>query len=80
MFQPLGYKNKTMLNYVCKLDKAIYGLKQAPRAWYYWLSAKLLELGFRSSKVDTSLSYLNKNEITMFVIVYVDGIIVASSV
>jgi hypothetical protein len=31
MRQPLGYENKSMPNYVCKLDKALYGIKQAPR-------------------------------------------------
>jgi hypothetical protein len=27
MMQPPGYENKSMPNYVCKLDKALYGLK-----------------------------------------------------
>jgi hypothetical protein len=43
-------------NYICKLDKALYGLKQAPRVWYARLSVKLLQLGFKISKVDNSLS------------------------
>jgi hypothetical protein len=30
MRQPPDYENKSMPNYVCKLDKALYGLKQAP--------------------------------------------------
>ena len=32
MRQPPGYEDKSLPNYVCKLDKALYGLKQAPRA------------------------------------------------
>jgi histone deacetylase 1/2 len=68
-----------MENFVCKLDKALYGLKQAPRAWYAHLSTKLIQLGFRSSKADTSLFYLNKNGVTIFILVYVDDIIVVSS-
>jgi hypothetical protein len=43
-------------NYICKHDKALYGLKQAPRVWYARLSVKLLQLGFKISKVDNSLS------------------------
>jgi hypothetical protein len=51
MEQLLGYEDVTKLGYVCKLDKALYGLKQASRAWYSRLSAKLISLGFCSSKV-----------------------------
>jgi histone deacetylase 1/2 len=79
MRQPPGYTDKSHPNFVCKLDKAIYGLKQAPRAWYARLSAKLIALGFTPSKADTSLFYFNKHGVTVFVLVYVDDIIVASS-
>jgi hypothetical protein len=79
MHQPPGYADKNFPSYVCKLDKALYGLKQAPRAWYSKSSTKLCELGFESSKVDTSLFYFSKPNITMFVLVYVDDIIVARS-
>lgn len=72
-------ESKTQLNYVCKLDKAIYGLKQALRAWYYGLSEKQLHLGFQASKADTSLFVYNKGGVTIFLLVYVDDIIVASS-
>jgi histone deacetylase 1/2 len=79
MRQPPGYEDKTRPHYVCRLDKALYGLKQAPRAWYARLSTKLLTLGFHASKADTSLFYFNKGGITVFVLIYVDDIIVASS-
>jgi histone deacetylase 1/2 len=77
MRQPPGFEQGNGL--VCKLDKALYGLKQAPRAWYSRLSAKLQVLGFTPSKSDTSLFFLAKPAITMFVLVYVDDIIVTSS-
>jgi hypothetical protein len=79
MHQPPGYADKIHPNYVCKLDKALYGLKQAPRAWYVRLCRKLEKLGFIPSKADTSLFYYNKGGHTLFVLVYVDDIIVASS-
>lgn len=79
MRQPPGYVDKTCPNYVCKLDKALYGLKQAPRAWYDRLCGKLEALEFVPSKADTSLFYYNKGGHSLFVLVYVDDIIVASS-
>jgi hypothetical protein len=79
MKQPPGYENKLLPHYVCKLDKAIYGLKQVPRAWYSRLSKKLLQLGFHASKADTSLFFYNKGDVTIFLLVYVDVIIIASS-
>lgn len=79
MRQPPGYESSSSPNFVCKLDKALYRLKQAPRAWYSRLSTKLHNLGFQSSKADTSLFFYSKGGVTLFVLVYVDDIIVASS-
>jgi hypothetical protein len=79
MYQPPGYSDNSHPSYVCKLDKALYGLKQAPRAWYARLCSKLVQLGFVPSKADTSLFHYNKNGYNLFVLVYVDDIIVASS-
>jgi hypothetical protein len=79
MRQPPGFESKTHPNFVCRLDKALYGLKQAPRAWFAKLSKKLYDLSFEGSKDDTSLFYYNKNGISMFILVYVDDIIIASS-
>jgi len=79
MRQPPGYKDPDHPSLVCKLDKALYGLKHVPRAWYTRLCNKLKQLGFVPSKGDTSLFYYHKGDYTMFVLVYVDDIIVASS-
>jgi hypothetical protein len=79
MDQSPGYEDPSKPGFVCKLDKTLYGLKQAPSAWYSQLSTKLLALGFKASKADTSLFIYMKNNVTMFVLVYVDDIIVTSS-
>jgi histone deacetylase 1/2 len=79
MKQPPGYEESSRLGYVCKLDKALYGLKQAPRAWYSRLSSKLQSLGFSASKADTSLFFYNKGGVSIFMLIYVDDIVVASS-
>jgi histone deacetylase 1/2 len=79
MKQPPGFEDIDKPHFVCKLDKAIYGLKQAPRAWYSWLSSKLITLGFKASKSDNSLFIYCKGNVTIFMLIYVDDIIVTSS-
>jgi hypothetical protein len=79
MCQPPGYEDKALPNYICMLDKELYGLKQALRAWYARLSAKLLQLAFKISKSDNSLFYFQSDDVTIFMLVYIDDIIVTSS-
>ena len=79
MRQPPGYENSRFPRHVCKLEKALYGLKQAPRAWYSRLSSKLQSLGFSPSSGYTSLFFYHKHGITIFMLIYVDDIIVTSS-
>jgi hypothetical protein len=79
MKQPPGFENPHAPHYICKLDRAHYGLKQAPRAWYSRLSSKLSDLGFLPSKADTSLFLYNRPSTTIYLLIYVDDIIVTSS-
>jgi hypothetical protein len=79
MEQPQGFVNSSFPDYVCKLDKSLYGLKQAPRAWFQRLSEALLERGFVGSKVDTSLFLLHTSSVHIFLLVYVDDIIVTGN-
>lgn len=79
MKQPMGFVDKQKSDYVCKLHKAIYGLKQAPRAWYTRLSTFLLEISFKASLVDTSLFYHISGHIQVFLLIYVDDIIVTDT-
>jgi hypothetical protein len=79
MRQPPGFEDKHAPHHICKLNKAIYRLKQAPRAWYSMLSTKLICLAFSASKADSSLFFYSDSSCTMFVLVYVDYIIIASS-
>jgi hypothetical protein len=80
MSQPPGFSHPTLPKHVCKLHKALYGLKQAPRVWFSRLSTKLCDLGFTSSKADSSLFILRTASLTMFILVYVDDIIITASV
>jgi hypothetical protein len=47
--------------------------------WYSRLSDKLQSLGFLPSKTDISLLHFSKGQITVFLLVYVDDIIIVSS-
>ena len=79
MQQPPGFKDARFPSHVCKLQRALYGLKQSPRAWYARLSARLLALGFASSKADTSLFFFRYRDVQIYMLVYVDDIVIAGS-
>jgi hypothetical protein len=79
MKQSPGFYDSSHPDYVCKLDKAIYGLKQDPRAWYSHLSTKLINLGFHASKANTSLFIYHRGKVQIFLLIYVDNIIIACS-
>lgn len=64
---------------MCKLHKALYGLKQSPRAWYARLSDRLQQLGFTFSAADTSLFIYVHGGVTIYMLVYVDDIVIVSS-
>nr|KYP74015.1 Copia protein [Cajanus cajan] len=64
---------------ICKLNKAIYGLKQAPRAWYEHLTTTLLHFVFVHNKYDLSLLDCKKSIACVYLLVYVDDIIITST-
>mgnify|MGYP001791907865 FL=1 len=76
MTQPPGFVDAGNPTAVCKLQKAIYGLKQAPRAWFNELKNYLLAYGFTSSLADPSLFILHHASHPIFLLVYVDDIVV----
>jgi len=78
MQQPPGfaYRDSTL---VYRLHKAIYGLKQAPRSWFSKLSQTLIHLGFQFTVSDSSVLTKFTTSYTLFVLVYVDDIIIISS-
>jgi len=79
MLHPPGFVDKNFVDHICRLKKALYGLKQAPRAWYMELRVFLLSLGFVNSNVDASLLIHRKLGLTLYLLVYVDDIIVTGS-
>ncbi|XP_019423040.1 PREDICTED: uncharacterized protein LOC109332510 [Lupinus angustifolius] len=78
MQQPAGFQHsdKTL---VCKLHKVIYGLKQPPRQWFERLKGSLLQFEFYSCRCDNSLFIRTSSDFQLYVLVYVDDIIVTGS-
>jgi hypothetical protein len=79
MEQPQRFLDSEHPDYVCRLHKFIYGLKLAPRVWFHFLSTALLELGFTASLLDSSLFTFFHDEIKLFMLVYVDDIILTGN-
>ncbi|XP_071740612.1 uncharacterized mitochondrial protein AtMg00810-like [Rutidosis leptorrhynchoides] len=79
MKQPSGFIDPQQPDHVCLLHKSIYGLKQAPRAWFHRLSKLLHDLDFTSSKTDSSLFIYSRDGNVMYILVYVDDIIVTGN-
>jgi hypothetical protein len=54
-------------------------LKQAPRAWYSRFAAYIKSLGFIGAKSDTSLFVFRRGSDTVYLLLYVDDIILTAS-
>ena len=79
MVQPPGFLDRDNPTHVCKLHNSIYGLKQAPPTWYHELRQFLVASGFTNSHADTSLFVFNTNGNLVYLLVYVDDIIITGS-
>jgi hypothetical protein len=79
MEQPQGFVSTQFPQHVCKLHKSLYGLKQAPRAWFHRLLQALINLGFIGSLVDYSLFTYHSTDVHIFILVYVDDLIITGT-
>jgi hypothetical protein len=78
-YQPTGFADSAHPDLVYHLRKSLYGLKQAPRAWYSRFATYLTTLGFFEAKSDTSLFIFHRSSDTIYLLLYVDGIILTAS-
>ncbi|XP_019096492.1 PREDICTED: uncharacterized protein LOC109130870 [Camelina sativa] len=79
MKQPEGFVDKEHHDHVCLLHKSLYGLKQAPRAWFDKFSNFLLKFGFFCSIRDPSLFICAKNNDAIFLLLYVDDMVITGN-
>ena len=79
MKQPEGFIEPGTENLVCKLRKSIYGLKQASRQWYKKFDSVISSFGFTENLVDECVYLKTSGNQFIFLVLYVDDILLTSS-
>jgi hypothetical protein len=77
--QLMGFVDPTQPDRVCRLNKSLYGLKQVPWAWYIRFATYLITLGFVEAKSDTSLFVFRCGTDTIYLLLYIDDIVLTAS-
>ena len=79
MAQPEGFAVQDKEHLGCRLKKSIYGLKQASRQWCLKFDQIIRQFGFKENKVDNCIYTKFKGSKFIFLVLYVDDILLASS-
>jgi hypothetical protein len=77
--QPTGFVDASRLDLVCRLNRSLYSLKQAPGAWYSRFASYLASIGFVEAKSNTSLFINWRGDDTVYLLLYVDNIVLTTS-
>jgi hypothetical protein len=77
--QPTGFVDADRPDLVYRLNRSLYGLKHAPRAWYSLFASYLASIGFVEAKSDTSLFIYRRGDDTVYLLLYVDDIVLTTS-
>jgi hypothetical protein len=77
--QSTGFVNAAHSDLVCRLNRSLYGLKQAPRTCYSRFSSYLVSIGCVEAKSDTSLFIYRRGDDTIYLLLYVDDIVLTTS-
>ena len=79
MDQPKCFTIKGKEHLACKLKKSIYWLKQASRQWYLKFNDTITSFGFTENTIDWCIYMKVNGSKFIFLILYVDDILLASS-
>jgi hypothetical protein len=79
MTQPKGFTVKGKEHMWCHLMKSIYGLKQVSRQWHLKFDETIRSFGFKENEDDNCIYAKFRNGKIIFLILYVDDILLASS-
>jgi hypothetical protein len=63
----------------CHITKSIYGLIQASKQWYLKFDESIRKFGFKKNEEDNCIYAQFKNGKFIFLVLYVDDILLASS-
>ena len=77
--QPEGFSIKGKKHLACKLKKSIYELKQASQQWYLKFNDTITSFGFKENTIDWCIYLKVNGSKFIFLILYVDDILLASS-
>jgi hypothetical protein len=79
MAQPNGFVVSDKEHMGCHLRRSIYGLKQASTQWYIKFDQTIIKFGFEENKEDNCIYAKFKKGKYIFLVLYVDDILLASS-
>jgi hypothetical protein len=79
MAQPKGFAMKRKEHMGCHMKKSIYGVKQASRQWYLKFDETIRNFGFKENEEDNCIYTKFRNRKFIFLILYVDDILVVCS-
>jgi hypothetical protein len=77
--QPTCITDPARPDLVCRLRKSMYGLKQASQTWYSRFATYLTTMRFIEAKSDTSLFIFRRGLHMVYLLLYVDDIILTAS-
>jgi hypothetical protein len=77
--QPTGFIDEARPNLVCRLNCSLYSLKKVSRAWYSRFASYLASIGFVEAKSNTSLFIYRRGDDTVFLLLYVNDIVLTAS-
>ncbi|RDY04351.1 hypothetical protein CR513_11949, partial [Mucuna pruriens] len=67
------------MSMICKLKKSIYGLKQVSHQWYHKFHQVITSCSFETNVVDDCVYYKFSESKYIFLVLYVNDILLASS-
>jgi hypothetical protein len=79
MAQPKGFGVKGKEHMRCQLKKSIYRLKQTSRQWHLKFDETIRNFDFKENEVDNCIYAKFRNGKFIFLILYVDDILLANS-